>query len=159
MNKAADKKSVKKSKSDKKEKAKSENKTEKKEKKPKAKREKREGEPKKPPTAYFLFCADKRKENKDKKLSAKELGEMFSQLPQAEKDKYKKMYEDSMTKYEKELEEFNKTHPEEGDEKDNKKKNCKPSKSDQKKNNKKACNCGKCDDCKKKKGSDDDSDE
>ena len=89
MNKAADKKSVKKSTSNKKEKAKSENKAEKKEKKPKAKREKREGEPKKPPTAYFLFCADKRKENKDKKLSAKELGEMFSQLPQAEKDKYK----------------------------------------------------------------------
>ncbi len=161
MNKAADKKSVKKSKTDKKEKEKnkSENKTEKKEKKQKAKKEKREGEPKKPPTAYFLFCADKRKENKDKKLSAKELGEMFSQLPQAEKDRYKKMYEESMKKYEKELDEFNKNHPDDGEEKDNKKKSCKPSKNDQKKNNKKACNCGKCDECKKKRSDGDDSDE
>ena len=130
MNKAAaDKKSTKKVKSDKKdkEKAKNENKTEKKEKKAKAKKEKREGEPKKPPTAYFLFCADKRKENKDKKMSAKELGEMFSKLSQEEKDKYKKMFEESMKKYEKEMEEFKKKNPDEGGDKNNKK-NCKPSK-------------------------------
>ena len=91
MNKAGEKKE-KRSKSDKKEKTKPENKSEKKEKKAKVKKEKREGEPKKPPTAYFLFCADKRKENKDKKLSAKELGEMFSKLPQADKDKYKNVW-------------------------------------------------------------------
>ena len=63
-----------------KEKAKPEKKSEKKEKKQKAKKEKREGEPKKPPSVYFLFCTDKRKENKDKKLSAKKLGEMFSHI-------------------------------------------------------------------------------
>ena len=105
MNKAADKKSTKKSKSDKKEKekTKAENKTEKKEKKAKAKKEKREGEPKKPPTAYFLFCADKRKENKDKKMTAKELGELFTKLSDADKDKYKKMHDDLMKKYENDM--------------------------------------------------------
>ena len=88
MNKATDNKTDKKCKKDKKEKvklSKGENKSEKKDKKHKVKKEKKEGEPKKPPTAYFLFCADKRKENKDKKMSAKELGEMFSKLSQEEK--------------------------------------------------------------------------
>ena len=56
---------------------------------------------------------------------------------------------------------FNKKNPDEGEEKENKKKSCKPSKSEQKKNTKKACNCGKCDECKKKSKmcADDDSEE
>ena len=59
-------------------KAEQKNQTEKKDKKEKSdkkhkeKKEKREGEPKKPQTAYFLFCADKRKENPEKKYAAKE---------------------------------------------------------------------------------------
>ena len=97
MEKTDNKKTAKKPKADKKEKvAKTENKTEKKEKKNKVKKEKKEGEPKKPPTAYFLFCADKRKENKDKKMAAKELGELFSKLSDDEKNKYKKMHDDLM---------------------------------------------------------------
>ena len=120
----------------------------------KQKKEKREGEPKKPPSAYFLFCADKRKENKDKKLSAKELGEMYTKLSEEEKDKYKKMHDESMKKYEEELALFNKNNPEVEKEKEDKKK-VKPSKDDQKKNNKKACNCGTCDECKKRNKEDD----
>ena len=122
------------------------------------KKEKIEGQPKKPQTAYFLFCADKRKENKDKKLSAKELGEMFSNLPEAEKDKYKKAHDELMKKYEEEMALFKKNNPEEEKEKENKKK-AKPSKSDQKKSNKKACNCGKCDECKQKNKANDDEDD
>ena len=106
MNKG-EKKNAKKSKTDKKEKDKekdkSENKSEKKEKKHKQKKEKKEGEPKKPQTAYFLFCADKRKENKDKKWSAKELGDLFKGLSEEEKNKYKKAHEDLMKEYEKEI--------------------------------------------------------
>ena len=91
MNKADKKtsKSVKKSKNENKEKEK--NKSDKKEKKHKAKKERKEGEPKKPQTAYFLFCAEKRAENTNQKLSAKELGELYKKLPEAEKEKYKKL--------------------------------------------------------------------
>ena len=128
-------------------------KNEKSDKKPK--KEKREGEPKKPQSAYFLFCAEKRKENKDKKLSAKELGDMFHQLSDAEKDKYKKMYEESMKKYEEEMALFKKNNPDVEKEKEDKKK-AKPSKEDQKKSNKKACNCGTCDECKKSNKQEDD---
>ena len=119
----------------------------------KQKKEKREGEPKKPQTAYFLFCAEKRKENTDKKLSAIELGEMYTKLSDAEKDKYKKMHDESMKKYEEEMALFKKNNPEV--EKEEEKKKAKPSKDDQKKNNKKACNCGSCDECKKKNKQDD----
>ena len=74
-------KSVKKSKSTDKEKEKpkekSNPKAEKKERKHHTKKVKKEGQPKKPLSAYLLFCSDKRAELKDKKLSAKELGEMY----------------------------------------------------------------------------------
>ena len=142
-------------------KAEQKNQTEKKDKKEKSdkkhkeKKEKREGEPKKPQTAYFLFCADKRKENPEKKYAAKELGEMYANLPEGEKNKYKKMADDAHQKYEEELALFNKNHPEEEKDSQNKRK-AKPSKSDQKKNGKKACNCGSCDECKKKNKKDDD---
>ena len=144
--------------SEKKDKEKKAPKTEKGEKKPKEKKEKREGEPKKPPSAYFLFCADKRKENKDKKLSAKELGEMYTNLAAEEKDRYKKIYDESLKKYEEDMALFKKNHPEEEKEKEDKKK-AKPSKCDQKKSNKKACNCGKCDECKAKNKANDDEDD
>ena len=112
-------------------------KKEKKEKKHRAKKEKREGEPKKPMSAYLLFCADKRAENKDKKLSAKELGQMYGDLPDNKKDEYKKRYEDAVKKYEKELAAFNEKNTESEEEsepkKENKKKKAKTSKADQKK--------------------------
>ena len=120
----------------------------------KEKKEKKEGEPKKPATAFFLFCAEKRKENKDKKLSAKELGEMFYNLPEAEKEKYKKEHEELMKKYEEELALFKDEEKEKED-----KKKAKPYKCDQKKSNKKACNCGKCDECKAKNKANDDEDD
>ena len=80
-------KAVKKSKSSEKEKSKDKPIKAKKdkEKQPKQKKERPEGQPKKPPTAYFLFCAEKRNENKDKKWLAKELGELFKNLPEEEK--------------------------------------------------------------------------
>ena len=56
-----------------------------KEKQAKPKKEKPEGQPKKPRSAYFLFCADKRAENKEKKWSAKELGDLFNKLPKDQK--------------------------------------------------------------------------
>ena len=90
-------KSLKKSKSKDKEKPEKPEKTAKgkkdKEKQAKPKKEKPEGQPKKPPTAYFLFCADKRAENKEKKWPAKELGELFNNLPEDQKEKYKKKAE------------------------------------------------------------------
>ena len=94
--KKAKSKSVKKSKANEKDKDKDKEnkkpnaKAEKKEKKTRAKKEKKDGEPKKPMTAYFLFCADKRAEAKDKKLSAKELGEMYKNLPKDKMEEYKK---------------------------------------------------------------------
>ena len=83
-------KSLKKSKASEPEKPKEKPAKGKKEKQPKQKKEKPEGQPKKPPTAYFLFCADKRAENKDIKISAKELGELYKNLPESEKEAYKK---------------------------------------------------------------------
>ena len=79
-------KSLKKSKSNEKEVAKEKPAKAKKdkEKQPKQKKEKPEGQPKKPQTAYFLFCADKRAEMKDKKLSAKELGQSFARRGEGE---------------------------------------------------------------------------
>ena len=79
-----------------------------KEKQPKAKKEKPEGQPKKPPTAYFLFCADKRAENKDKKLKAKELGELFNALSEEEKEKYKKKHEELVKVYQKKCKKYGK---------------------------------------------------
>ena len=84
-------KSLKKSKSNDKEKPEKTAKGKKdKDKQAKPKKEKPEGMPKKPQTAYFLFCADKRAENKEKKFAAKELGDLFKALPDDEREKYKK---------------------------------------------------------------------
>lgn len=76
-------KSLKKSKSNEKEVAKEKPAKAKKdkEKQPKQKKEKPEGQPKKPQTAYFLFCADKRAEMKDKSFQPKS-SENFSKLCQ-----------------------------------------------------------------------------
>ena len=79
-------KSLKKSKSNEPEKPKEKSAKGKKDKQPKQKKEKPEGQPKKPQTAYFLFCADKRAENKDKKYTAKELGDLFKALPEEKKE-------------------------------------------------------------------------
>ena len=83
-------KSTDKEKEKQKQKEKSNPKAEKKERKHHTKKVKKEGQPKKPASAYLLFCSDKRAEFKDKKLSAKELGEMYKELPQDKKDFYKK---------------------------------------------------------------------
>ena len=74
-------------------------KIEKSERKHKEKKEKREGEPKKPTTAFFLFCADKRAENKDKKLTAKELGELFKNLSEDKKEEYKNLINFVISKF------------------------------------------------------------
>ena len=110
------------------------------------KQEKRKEMPKKPMTAYFLFCSDKRKENKDKKISPKELSEMYDHLPESEKERYKKIHQELMKKYEEEMALFMSNNLED-EEKDIKKAKAKSLKSDQNNNNKNACNCGNCDEC------------
>ena len=100
--KKAKSKSLKKSKSSEPEKPKEKSAKGKKEKQPKQKKEKPEGQLKKPQTAYFLFCADKRAEDKDKKWTAKELGELYKNLPVSEKEVYKKRHDEEMKAYEKE---------------------------------------------------------
>ena len=130
----------------------------------KKKKGKAEGMPKKPPTAFFIFCAEKRAENTDKKLSAKELGQLFKNLPEDMKALYKRKYEESMKQYEKEIASYIENLHDDNEEKDpkeNKKKKAKISKDAAKRGAKKVCNCGRCDECKKnkKKIPDDDEDE
>ena len=84
----------------------------KKEKKHHAKIAKRERELKKPQTAYSLFCADKRAENKDKKLSAKELGQLYRGLPESKKEEYTAKYEEAAKIYEKDLAALNEKNAE-----------------------------------------------
>ena len=116
-------------------------------------------EPRIPPSAYYLFCSDKRAENKDKKFSIKELGELFRHLPEQEKENYKKKAKELIKAYEMDLSSFKEKSDEEEDKKENKKKKAKTSKADMKKNSMKVCNCGKCDECNKKKTNSDGSDE
>lgn len=113
----------------------------------------------KPITPFFLFCSKYREEqkkiNKDKKLSAKELGIIWKGLSIEEKKLYFEKYKEKKEKYQKLKKENIKK---EDDKKEslskskskNKKIKVTPDKIDIINNNKKACNCGKCDDCKKR---------
>ena len=115
-----------------------------KEKATKPKKSKFKTVPRKPPSAYFLFCSDKRAENNEKKFSAKELGKLFTELPDKEKENYKKKAQELMKAYNMDMSSIKEKSDEEED-----KKETKTSKADMKKNSKKVCNCGKCDICKK----------
>ena len=138
-----------------KEKEKSKTRMGKKEKKHLPKKSKKIGKPKRPPSAFLMFCSDKRAEMKDRKLSAKELGEIYITLEEAKKNLYLKKYEEAKKKYLKELADLEAKNSDIGEEQPKTDKNphiknmAKIPKSNQKKNNKKACNCGKCKECQK----------
>ena len=73
--------------------------------------------PKKPKSAYFFFCDEKRpaliekakKGNKKVVIGniAKKLGEMWGKLNDKNKEKYNKLATGDKVRYEKEMEEFN----------------------------------------------------
>ena len=121
---------------------------------------------KRPQTPYFLFCSKQRDELKkkgdDKKLTAKELGDMWKKLSDEDKKPFIDKYQEEKKKYEKLKDELgNKSEEEDSDVEveDKKEKTKKSSKAKAKtkkaqveKNNSKACNCGKCAECKKRKG-------
>ena len=135
---------------------------------------------KKPKTPYFVFCQkvreEQKKQNENKKLSAKELGLMWNRLSDIEKKIYISQYEEEKKKYDKLKEEIvaksdedNSNEENEEEEETKKTKNTKKISKNKIKikkavvdrNNAKACNCGKCSECKKlkSKSKDDDSDE
>ena len=66
---------------------------------------------KRPQTAYFLFCSKTREEYKkrgdDKKLTAKELGEMWRNLPDSQKKPFKDKFEEAESRYSKYYDVFN----------------------------------------------------
>ena len=122
-----------------------------------------EEEPIKPRAAYLLFCDEKRKENKDKKYTVKELAEMYISLPESERQKYIKLHQKLTEEYDVKMIQYFKRQILEEHKKEreefNRNVKAKMSKKQQRKNEKKACNCGACDECKRKKDdSDDDSD-
>lgn len=73
--------------------------------------------PKKPKSAYFFFCDDKRpallakSKKKNQKIVigdvAKKLGEMWKKLSDSDKAKYNEMNKKDKARYEKEMEEYN----------------------------------------------------
>ena len=115
---------------------------------------------KRPQTAYFLFCSKMREKNQNtsdsKRLTAKELGKMWKNLPEKERKKFHDQYEKEMKEYHKKIEELKKSEEEESfneDDNDNKfsKVMAKTKKSQNFKNKYQECNCGECDDCKIRK--------
>jgi len=62
--------------------------------------------PKKPLSAFFLFCADKRAEAGDKKYSPIELGSLYKCLPDSEKEKYELKCQQLKKQYEKDLADY-----------------------------------------------------
>ncbi len=111
--------------------------------------------PRKPPSAYYLFFSDKIDENKEKKFSAIELGKLYTELPDKEKENYIKKAQELMKAYNMDLSSIKDKSDEEEDKKENKKKKAKTSKEDMKKNSKKVCGKNK----KKVKSNESDEDE
>ena len=121
--------------------------------------------PKRPMTPYFLFCQKKRQEyiNSDnqRKLTAKELGSMWKNLPDEQKNSFIKQYEKDKKKYDEDKQKLKeKSEEEEEDDDDDsevdqmpniKKAKAKVSKEQNEKYNKIPCNCGECDDCMRRK--------
>ncbi len=120
--------------------------------------------PKRPMTPYFLFCQKKRQEyiNSDnqRKLTAKELGSMWKNLPDEQKNSFLNQYEKDKKKYEEDKQKLKeKSEEEEEDDDDSevdqmpniKKAKAKVSKEKNEKYNKIPCNCGECDDCMRRK--------
>ena len=127
--------------------------------------------PKRPMTPYFLFCQKKRQEyiNSDnqRKLTAKELGSMWKNLPDEQKNSFIKQYEKDKKKYEEDKQKLKEKSEEEEDDDDDdndndddsevdqmpniKKAKAKVSKEKNEKYNKIPCNCGECDDCLRRK--------
>lgn len=109
-----------------------------------------------PQTPYFLFCSKKR----NKKLTAKELGDMWKKLPEDQKKVFNDQYQETKKKYDKAKEELKSKSDEESDVEQKEKKGkikfgkvkAKTKKEQVDKNNLKACNCGRCAECKKLKG-------
>ena len=123
--------------------------------------------PKRPMTPYFLFCQEKRQEyiNSDnqRKLTAKELGSMWKNLPDEQKNSFIKQYDKDKKKYEEDKQKLKEKSEEEEEDDDNdddsevdqmpniKKAKAKASKEKNEKYNKIPCNCGECDDCLRRK--------
>ena len=128
--------------------------------------------PKRPMTPYFLFCQEKRQEyiNSDnqRKLTAKELGSMWKNLPDEQKNSFIKQYEKDKKKYDEDKQKLKEKSEEEEDDDDDdnddndddsevdqmpniKKAKAKVSKEKNEKYNKIPCNCGECDDCMRRK--------
>ncbi len=59
----------------------------------------RRDDPEKPISAYFLFCSEKRKKSKDKKLTVLELSKMYKALNDDEKQVYIDKYENDLKAY------------------------------------------------------------
>ena len=121
---------------------------------------------KRPLTAYMLFCSKIRNQEKDKKISVRELGEKWNKLSELEKKLFVEQYELNKREYDKTKAELEKNKSEEEEkegndededeeaseeDEDEKKKNHKVKAKTKKhhiiKNNKLPCNCGTCDDC------------
>jgi len=109
---------------------------------------------KEPKSPYFLFYSKKSEElikkGDNKKLSAKELGQMWKLLPIKDKKIFIEKYEEENKKYKK-LKEENELREKSKNKRKNQNVGIKKIKFRQNKNNRKACNCGKCDECKKLK--------
>lgn len=132
---------------------------------------------KRPLTAYFLFCQEKRKkfyeESGGKKINPRTLGQLWQNLSPERKRPYQEMYKKNKKEYDdlvsklKKIKNSATKEKGEGDddddiddanaktEKEKKKRKrkvkAKTNKEDNRKYNIQACNCGECDDCKKKK--------
>lgn len=117
---------------------------------------------KRPQTPFFLFSSKQKEELKkndhNKKLTAKQLRAMWEKLPENKKKVFIHQYEEEKKKYYKfktELENKSFKDSDVEKEKTSKKKTtkskAKTKKKEVDKNNRKACNYGKCDECKKAK--------
>ena len=62
---------------------------------------------KKPLSPYLLFCVEKRAQEKGKKFTAKELGELWNRHSEQEKKPYYDKYESEKKEYEQLKAEFN----------------------------------------------------
>ena len=118
---------------------------------------------KRPQTPFFLFCSSQRKRiiqnGKGINLTAKELGEIWKNLPEDKKQIYKDKYKSDKLKYERSkaksktknspiIKRGNNNIPKK---EINRKAKAIPEKISIDKNNYNACNCGICLDCKKRK--------
>jgi hypothetical protein len=83
------------------------------------KKNKHKDEPKKPKSAYICFCTETRNEVKEKNDGISntnimaELGKIWQNMSDAEKNKWEKHSEEDKKRYEADLEKFYETHPEE----------------------------------------------